>query len=62
MHRWRFGQPLGNRMHAPNACLFILRSLDKGEQLSDDLRLIPEGDIVETMCVSHMVTLYGQTY
>lgn len=62
MHCWRFGQPLGNKMCVPNAFPVILRSLDKGEQLIDNLRSTLEGDIAETMCVSHTVTLCGQTY
>lgn len=49
-------------MCVPNAFPVILTSLDKGEQLIDNLRLTLEGDIVETMCVSHTVTSDGQSY
>lgn len=62
MHRWRFGQPLGNKMCVPNAFPVILRSLPKGEQLIDNLRLMLDCDFSESMCVSHSVSMWGQTY
>lgn len=49
-------------MCVTNAFPVILRSLDNGEQLIDHLRSTLNEDFSEMMCVSHMVTLYGQTY